>query len=331
MAIGIDPTVDYAFKLMLGNPAHPNVTIHFLNSILGVQPRITQVEYLNPFLGKQTDDDKLSILDILATDEHGRRLNIEVQTSLPAGLSERLLFYTSSLYVEQLNEGMNYTELRPAISICILTKSLFSESSSLHLDFRLRETSGLQLTDGLQVHLLELPKLRVVEQTVSNATPTERWAYFLRNAAQLSPNEIARLFPDKEITEAAGVLEMISRTPEQTRLYNARLKFQRDDAARLEYALTEGRQRGVQEGLEVGRQVGMQEGRQAGMQEGRQAGMQEGRQEGRQQGVLIGRITLLQQLLGIPESSLDELSGQAEAQLTEMLNQLQQQIRNRPQ
>ena len=82
MAIGISPLVDYAFKLMLGSPEHSGITIHFLNSILTDQPRITHVEILNPFLGKQSEDDKLSILDILATDEHGRLLNIEMQTSL---------------------------------------------------------------------------------------------------------------------------------------------------------------------------------------------------------------------------------------------------------
>jgi predicted transposase/invertase (TIGR01784 family) len=82
MAIGISPTVDFAFKLMLGSPEHTRVTIHFLNAILIDQPKITHVKILNPFLGKDSDEDKFSILDILATDEHGRMLNIEMQTSL---------------------------------------------------------------------------------------------------------------------------------------------------------------------------------------------------------------------------------------------------------
>ena len=80
MVIGISPLVDFAFKLMLGSPQHSGVTIHFLNSILGYQAKITHVEILNPFLGKESEDDKLSVLDILATDEHGRLLNIEMQT-----------------------------------------------------------------------------------------------------------------------------------------------------------------------------------------------------------------------------------------------------------
>jgi hypothetical protein len=30
----IDPTVDFACKLLLGNPEYPDITIHFLNAIL---------------------------------------------------------------------------------------------------------------------------------------------------------------------------------------------------------------------------------------------------------------------------------------------------------
>ena len=64
MAIGISPLVDFAFKLLLGSPEHSGITIHFLNTILVGQPRITQVEILNPYLGKEFDDDKLSIRGI---------------------------------------------------------------------------------------------------------------------------------------------------------------------------------------------------------------------------------------------------------------------------
>lgn len=81
------------------------VTIHFLNSILDDQPRITHVKILNPFLGKNTEDDKLSVLDILATDEHGRMLNIEMQTTLALELKQRLAYYASYLYVGQRNAG----------------------------------------------------------------------------------------------------------------------------------------------------------------------------------------------------------------------------------
>lgn len=88
MAIGIRPTVDYAFKLLFGSPEHSRVTLHFLNAILCHVPRITEITIQNPFLGKDNEDDKLSVLDIRATDEHGRQFNIEMQSTMPAGTAK---------------------------------------------------------------------------------------------------------------------------------------------------------------------------------------------------------------------------------------------------
>ena len=330
MAIGISPLVDFAFKLMLGNPEHSDVTIHFLNSILVDQPRITHVEFLNPFLGKESEDDKQSVLDILATDEHGRLLNIEMQTSLPAGMAQRLAYYVSAMYAGQLNEGSQYRELRPAISICVLTQAMFPGSPALHLDFRLREASAdLTLTDDLQIHLLQLNNLQAAAENVYHATPAERWAYFLLNADKLTPADIGRLFPDAEISEAAGVLEMISRTPEQLMQYHARVKFMRDAFARMLQARLEGEEKGRQEGEEKGRQEGEARGRQEGEAIGRQEGVKKGRQEGEARGLQIGRITLLQELLGLNPSSAEEFGGLEASQLNAMADQLQQQLRDR--
>ena len=96
-------------------------------------------------------------------------------------------------------------------------------------------------------------------ENVYDASPVERWAYFLQNADKLTPADIRRLFPDQEFSEAAGVLEMISRTPEQLMAYNARLKFQRDEVAKIRQARLEGRQEGEEIGEARGRIVILQE------------------------------------------------------------------------
>ena len=152
MTLGIRPTVDFAFKLMLGSPEHTAVTVHFLNAVLNTTPPITNVQILNPILGKETDDSKLLVLDVRAEDASGRQFNIEMQASLVAGLADRLAYYASSLYVSQLSEGETYPSLRPAITICVLEQSLFPLVPRLHLDFQLRATDGLLLTENLQVH-----------------------------------------------------------------------------------------------------------------------------------------------------------------------------------
>ena len=104
----------------------------------------------------------------------------------------------------------------PAISICVLTQAMFPQLSERHMDFRLGgSSSGLILTDDLEVHLSHLNNLRVTAENVYHASPAERWTYFLQNADKLTPEDIRCLFPDEKIAEVAGVLEMISQAPEQ--------------------------------------------------------------------------------------------------------------------
>jgi predicted transposase/invertase (TIGR01784 family) len=323
--IGICPTVDFAFKLLFGSPEHARITIHFLNAILGQSFRISSITIRNPFLGKATEDDKLSILDILAIDEHGRIINIEIQTTIPAGMHQRLTYYVSSLYSEQLTQGANYTSLRPAISICVLTKPMYVDDQRLHLDFRLRDKSGLLLTDDLQVHLLQLSKLTVTAQNITQASSIEKWAYFLLNAEKMTLDDVRRLFLEIEFAEAAGVLNMISQNPEQRQLYEARLKFQRDEAARLEGAINEG----IEKGISQGRVLGHQQGHQQGLLEGLQEGHLEGLKEGLEKGTLIGRITTLHELLGIVEPTAEALMSFSEAQLSELAESLKRQLRTR--
>jgi predicted transposase/invertase (TIGR01784 family) len=304
--IGISPTVDFAFKLMLGSPEHVRVTIHFLNAILSPWLRIKSVQIQNPFLSKENEDDKLSVLDVLAVDQEGRMLNIEMQTTLPAGMNKRLVYHGARLYGGQLTEGDRYTALHPAIIICVLTKPMYSEAGELHLEFRLRDSTGRILTDDLQIHLLQLSKLDVTAQNVAQASPIEQWAFFMLNADKMTVEEVKRLFPDPEFAEAAGVLVMISKTPEQQMQYDARRKFQMDEAARLEL-------------VELARNEGLSEGR------------SEGEAKGVQKGILLGRIALLEELLGEPVRSSSDLSQFNEIQLSQLAEQLQIQLRNRGQ
>ena len=306
LAIGIIATVDYAFKRMLGSPEHTRITIHFLNAVLGDSLRITQVTILNPILDKEFEEDKLAVLDILAEDEHGRKLNIEMQTSVGAELPQRLAYYVSSIYAGQLLAGLDYAALRPAINICVLTKSMFPGDPRLHLDFRLRDSPGLVLTDDLQIHLLQLPKLELSADNVMAAASIERWAYFLLHADQLSRDEIRRIFPDAEFGEAAEVLEMISKSPDEHRVYDMRLKFQRDEATRL--AATQ-------------REIAA--ARVEGREEGREEGRIEGLREGEARGETKGRIAILQELLGISKSTAEELATLNEQQVRELAEQLQ--------
>lgn len=290
MPIGIDPKVDFAFKLVFGSPDHTAITIHFLNAVLELPQPITEVEILNPIQGKDRSEDKLVVLDILAQDSSGSKFNIEMQTTLPLDLPQRLAYYGCLNLVRQIGEGDAYFQIRPSISICVLSRSLFPAVQPYHLSFRLRcDQESLIFSDVLEFHTLELPKFRPGSDNSDSWSAIEKWLYFLIHAEQMEADELAGRLADPAFEEALGVLQMISRSPEDRQFYEARQKFLHDEQARLLAA----------------------------------------RQEGREEGELVGKVQLLEELLGDAPTKKSELLALDLAALTTRLTELQQQLRDR--
>jgi len=100
--LGIDPTVDYAFKRLFGDPANSDLLIHLLNAVLPPASPIVEVLILNPFNEKEFADDKLSVLDIKARDARRAWFNVEMQGKAVGWLRQRIAYYNASLFVDQL-------------------------------------------------------------------------------------------------------------------------------------------------------------------------------------------------------------------------------------
>ena len=81
MALGIRPTVDFVFKKTFGDPANRVALVSLLNAVLDLAEPITDVVIENPFRYEEFEGDKLSVLDVLATDANGARYHIEMQVT----------------------------------------------------------------------------------------------------------------------------------------------------------------------------------------------------------------------------------------------------------
>src|SRR5437899_12686107 len=132
MVPGIDPKVDYAFKRLFGRPPNLALPIHLVNAVLQARSherllRVVELELLNPFNDKDYLDDKLSILDIKARDQSGRQFNIEMQLLANPYFRQRVPYYWARLHQSQLQEGQDYSALRPTLSICFVNTPLFPQ------------------------------------------------------------------------------------------------------------------------------------------------------------------------------------------------------------
>jgi predicted transposase/invertase (TIGR01784 family) len=268
--LGIDPTVDYAFKKLFGDPANSDLLIHLLNAVQMPASPIVEVQILNPFNEKEFADDKLSVLDIKARDASRAWFNVEVQGQALGWLRQRIVYYNASLFVDQLGEGEHYYTLLPAITICFLKEALLPETPAPHLQFMLSDCEhGVRLSESLEIHTIELPKYNFQGLSLSAAPPLTQWAFFLDRAADLEAVELRRLLPAPEYDKATQVMETIARTPEERQLYHSRRKAAMDYRAGLDEALEKGRAEGRQEGerlgLEKGERLGLEKGERLGV------------------------------------------------------------------
>ncbi len=234
----LDARNDFIFKKIFGSDSNKDVLLAFLNSTFmeAGEPPLTEITLMNPYTDKNDPKDKQSILDIKAKTAEGKLINIEMQLFNPYNMEKRTLFYWSGMYFHQIKEGGNYSELKKCVTINILNYS-FLPNDRYHNVFHLREDHTLiPLIDDIEVHVMELSKLEEYEVPMGGGLVN--WLLFLRGVEQT--NWEALTVNEPMLKKAMDTLEFLSQDTQTRMEYDARLKFLRDEASRVEGAKAEG-------------------------------------------------------------------------------------------
>src|ERR1700742_5184908 len=131
----INPRIDIAFKKIFGVEENKDLLISLINSIVGVEDQVAEVTILNSYNPKSYRRDKLSILDIKASSQTGKRYNIEIQITDEGDYDKRALYYWAKLYTEQLKKTEDYSKLCKAIGIHILNFDAILTTKDYHNSF----------------------------------------------------------------------------------------------------------------------------------------------------------------------------------------------------
>ena len=197
-------------------------------------------------------------------------------------------------------------ELKPAYSICLIDGILWKEATDVHHRFQLSDRkSGRVLQDTLEIHTLELGRYHLMEAELKTASVLECWLYWLLHAHEYEPHELLKLFPDAAFQQATRTITEISQKTEDKAMYDAREKAIRDFQSAIHSAHREGRL------------------------EGKLEGKLEGEIEGERRGTLMGRIAVLQEILGIARTDENALRTMSLDDLTLLAAELQKTARGR--
>lgn len=240
----MDLKIDFAFKALFGSPGSEPILIAFLNAALKRSGgnAITSVDLINPELGPRYLDDKKSILDIHARTEDGTRINIEIQLTNRQDMEKRTLYYWSCIFSDQMQKGMSYSELAQTVTINILNFRYVRATEAYHTTFHLYEdTDQFLLTDALEIHFMEIPKLLTNwrKRTVSlHEDRLVRWLLLLEAAEDAEiRNELETIAKeDPVMKEAFEKWEDISRDPQALSEYHSRRMAILDEASAIREA-----------------------------------------------------------------------------------------------
>ena len=259
MSFGIlSPKVDFVFKKIFGNEKHPNILISFLNAVIKPTDLIKSVQIKNTDIEKEHIEDKYSRLDIKAITNNGEHINIEIQVKNEYNMIKRSLYYWSKMYEGQLTKGQDYDTLSRTICINILDFK-YLKNDNFHNCYRLKEkTTNEELTDVMELHFIEIPKLRKLENSEDISDMLEAWITFIESPTSELIDKLE--MSSDEIKEAKEELLRLSGNDKERERYEKRFESLLEQNSLLANAERKGLEKGLQKGIEKGKKEGLKEG-----------------------------------------------------------------------
>ncbi|MBQ9430031.1 MAG: Rpn family recombination-promoting nuclease/putative transposase [Kiritimatiellae bacterium] len=277
----LDPKADLTFKRVFGE--HPNLVASLLNSLLPLpdEQEITDVEYMSPELLPRTSLEKNSIVDVFCKTGDGRRFIVEMQMCWTAAFKNRVLFNSAKVYVDQLERGDEYSELRPVYSLNLVDAVMEKDVPEFIHHYKVvHEKYTNKVIKGLHIVFVELPKFK--PQSIAERKMAVLWLRFLTEINNATDSVPPELMESKEISQAVELVKTAAYSQAQLMGYDLfwdAVRVQKEIMAEPERRSKIAFKKGLEEGLAEGRAKGLEEGLAEGKAEGRAEGLREGKEK----------------------------------------------------
>jgi predicted transposase/invertase (TIGR01784 family) len=220
---------DWALKKLLRNKANFDILEGFLSELLLEDIKIKEI--LESEGNKDTKNDKFNRVDLLVENSKGELIIIEVQSDTEWDYLHRILYGTSKLLVENMHEGMPYSEIKKIISISIVYFDLGQGEDYVYVGNTI--FIGLHKKDVLLLN--EKQRLLYKMDKISSIYPEyyvlkvnqfddiarntlDEWIYFLKN------EEIKETFKAKGLGKAKKEFDIMKLSKEERSSYQRYLE-----------------------------------------------------------------------------------------------------------
>jgi len=234
----LNPKIDLVFKKIFGTEQNKNVLKSLINSVLPKDEQIVEITIKNPYNETDFIGDKLSVVDIKATDEKGRWYDIEIQVKQQRFYGKRAIFYLSEIYSNQLNESDSYEKLRKTIIISLLDFDYFLNDKRYFRRCCYKDFDTGELYPELDFADLYFVELRKFDYEFKHIKTTlDRWITFLNRASELDKDNLPDELKDPEIIQAINTIDTMSLNAKEREYYESEKKVMRDRDAVMQTAV----------------------------------------------------------------------------------------------
>ena len=264
----LKPKNDVVFQSLF-NQKNEKITKAFIEDLL--EEKIEKI-IINDTkeLYREKPEDKLGILDLEADINEEKKLDVEIQLIEKESFAERLLYYYSKLYGNEIKKGKTYDSYKKVVIIAILDFDLEITKGieKMETKWRIREDENtkLILTDALEIHIIELSKIKR-EYKKNKENRKVQWMMFLDNPNTEEVEEIME--ENKEIREAVVEVHKMSKDEKLRKLAELREKAIMDEKEIYSTGYHKGEKSGYIKGEKTGYSKGKLEGEKSGYDKGK--------------------------------------------------------------
>jgi predicted transposase/invertase (TIGR01784 family) len=232
---------DVIFRIFFADERDTESLIKFLKSVIHLpDDEYEVIEITDPHLIREHVDDKLAVIDVKLRTKNKKTIHIEIQLKVTDEFLRRVVYYSSNLITEQIGDGGKYRDINNVITIVITDENFVNGSNKYHHRFAFADlNAGVELTDLVEIHTLELRKL----PEVADGSQLYDWASFINAETKEELEMIATRNPD--FRQPVVKLQQLSESEENRRIYARRLQALRDKAMIEDDAERRGVEKGV--------------------------------------------------------------------------------------
>ena len=244
----LTPKNDVVFSALF-SAKNENLVKSFISSILN--QNISEIDMdKSTHLIKNFIHNKLGILDLRVKLDNKIYCNVEVQLNDEGNMPERMLYYWSRLFGNQLKSGNPYDKLQKTISVGIFDFELdnLKNLPGYCSKWKIIDDEGRKiiLTDLFELYIICLPRLRKYSKEKILKDKLAQWMLFIDDPKSAEVKEIMK--SNSDIKQAVQTLEEINDDEEMRRLAELREKAERDEVSAMSFARKQGLHEGEARG-----------------------------------------------------------------------------------